>query len=74
MLYLLFMGAIIVIGIALIPVALLTLWFLAPFLLVLAGAGIVFLAYPPAPHNPAMLIGVGLAVGGAVWLLERYDW
>jgi hypothetical protein len=66
-LYLLFMLAVVVIGIALIPVALMVIWFLLPWVLILIGAGILLVLYlsQPLDHETNQLgVLIGLATFG----------
>jgi hypothetical protein len=67
-LYLLFMLAVVVIGIALIPTALMVIWFLLPWLLILIGAGIFLVLYLSQPldrETNRWCVLIGLAVFGA---------
>ena len=73
MLHLLFMLAIVVIGIAMIPTALVVLLLVAPFLMILAGALILFVEYPYQPHDYLAMGGLGLVLLGGLWALAMFD-
>jgi hypothetical protein len=73
MLYVLLVGAIVVIALALLPIAAITLWFLLPFLMVMSGGLVCLGAWPLHRDDPAAWTGAILLLAGFGWLLQRYD-
>jgi hypothetical protein len=71
--WLLFMIAVIIIGIALIPVALLILFYIVPLLLVLGGGLILFFNNYVGPPDPFLTkVGIGLLVVGGFIMLAQW--
>jgi hypothetical protein len=69
----LFMIAVIILGIALIPVALLILFYIVPLLLVLGGGLLLFCNnYIGPPDTFLTEVGIGLLVVGGFIMLAQY--
>jgi hypothetical protein len=64
------MIAVVIIGIALIPVALFVLFLIVPWLLVIAGGLILFVSYYSGPPDPFLVkVGIGLLVVGGFFIV-----